>query len=167
MNVKDLLPYLNVKLKRTVELAPAKKDEGAGGDKKPKEDGGAKEKPKEGGGGGGSKEKPKEGGSGSSEKPKGGGGGDKKEGGGGEGSASKENVTKIEINKMEYNPYAHGYGAHAYTFDPRQQEQSYGHQVVDYWHEPEYSHPQMFSDENPNACSVMWLFNTSTIFLNL
>ncbi|KMT06224.1 hypothetical protein BVRB_7g161540 [Beta vulgaris subsp. vulgaris] len=155
MNVKDLLPYLNVKLKRTVELAPAKKDEGAGGDKKPKEDGGAKEKPKEGGGGGGSKEKPKEGGSGSSEKPKGGGGGDKKEGGGGEGSASKENVTKIEINKMEYNPYAHGYGAHAYTFDPRQQEQSYGHQVVDYWHEPEYSHPQMFSDENPNACSVM------------
>ena len=74
MNMKDLLPYLNVKLKRVVEIAPPKKDEG-----KPKEGGGdSKEKPKEGGqkpkegdqkpkeGG----EKPKAGGGGASEKPK-------------------------------------------------------------------------------------------------
>ncbi|XP_021847225.1 heavy metal-associated isoprenylated plant protein 6 isoform X2 [Spinacia oleracea] len=164
MNMKDMLPYLNIKLKRNVEIAaPAKKDDKAGGDKKPKEGGGggAKEKPKEGGGGG-SSEKPKEGGGGGGSSEKGKGGGEKKEGGGkkdgGEGNASKgENVTKIEVNKMEYNPYGYGYGAQAYTYDPRQQgESSYSHQVADYWHEPEFSHPpQMFSDENPNACSVM------------
>lgn len=145
MNMKELLPYLNLKLKRNVEVAPpAKKDEGAGG--------GSKEKAKEGGGGG-SSEKPKEGGGGTSEKGKG--GGEKKVAD--EGSASKaENVTKIEVNKMEYNPYAYGFGAHAYTYDPRQHGESYSHQVSDYWHQPEYSHPpQMFSDENPNACSVM------------
>ncbi|XP_021722721.1 heavy metal-associated isoprenylated plant protein 6-like isoform X1 [Chenopodium quinoa] len=157
MNMKEMLPYLNVKLKRNVELAaPAKKDEGGGGDKKGKEGGGGdKEKPKEGGGG--ASDKPKEGG----EKAKG--GGENKEGGGGggkkdAGEGKAENVTKIEVNKMEYNPYAYGFGAHAYTYDPRQhgESSSYSHQVTDYWHEPEYSQPpQMFSDENPNACSIM------------
>ncbi|XP_057549002.1 heavy metal-associated isoprenylated plant protein 3 [Amaranthus tricolor] len=166
MNMKDLLPYLNVKLKRVVEIAPPKKDEG-----KPKEGGGdSKEKPKEGG----QKpkegdQKPKEGG----EKPKAGGGGasekpkeekkeekkDKKDAAEGSSSAPKENVT---MNKMEYNPYSYGYGAYAYTYDPRQQVDNYGygqqqqHQVIEYWNAPEYSlAPQMFSDENPNACSLM------------
>uniref|UniRef100_A0A803N4M7 HMA domain-containing protein n=1 Tax=Chenopodium quinoa TaxID=63459 RepID=A0A803N4M7_CHEQI len=158
MNMKEMLPYLNVKLKRNVELAaPAKKDEGAGGDKKGKEGGRDKEKPKEGGGGGGTSDKPKEGGEktkGGGENMEGGGGGQKKD----RGEGKAENVTKIEVNKMEYNPYAYGFGAHAYTYDPRQhgESSSYSHQVTDYWHEPEYSQPpQMFSDENPNACSIM------------
>lgn len=161
MNMKELLPYLNIKLKRAVELAQPKKDEGAaGGDKKAKEGGGggASEKPKEGGGG---SEKPKEGGGDKKE----GGGEKKKDGGGGEkGSTSQENTTKIEVNKMEYGGYpyggpgGYGYGyGYNYTYDPRQQQgDGYDHQVAEYWHQPAYSHPpQMFSDENPNACSVM------------
>ncbi|KAH9626708.1 hypothetical protein KSS87_021607 [Heliosperma pusillum] len=144
MDIKELLPYLNLKLKRTVELAPSKKEDGSSGDKKPKEGGGGAEKPKEGNA---KAEKTKES---SDEK--------KKEGGG---DISKDNATKIEVSKMEYSPFSYEYG-YAPIYDPRvlgegsSSGSGYGHQVVQYWHEPEYSHPpQMFSDENPNACSVM------------
>ncbi|XP_074276319.1 heavy metal-associated isoprenylated plant protein 6-like [Silene latifolia] len=165
MNMKDLLPYLNVKLKRAVELAPAKKDQAAAGDKKTKDAGKENEKPKEGGG---KSEKPK--GSDNADKKdssgdKKEGGGDKKEGGGGEkkkggnngaeASSSKDNSSRIEVSRMEYNPYGYDQ-AYSYAYDPRQQREGYGHQVVEYWHAPEFSQPpQMFSDENPNACSLM------------
>ncbi|XP_074312036.1 heavy metal-associated isoprenylated plant protein 3-like [Silene latifolia] len=144
MNLKELLPYLNIKLKRIVELAPSKKEDGSGGDKKPKEADAKPEKPKE------SSDEKKEG------------GGDKKNGPSG-GDISKDNVTKIEVSKMEYTPFSYDYG-YAPIYDPRMLGEGsssssgygHGHQSVGYWHEPEYSHPpQMFSDENPNACSVM------------
>ncbi|KAH9602586.1 hypothetical protein KSS87_017649 [Heliosperma pusillum] len=156
MNMKDLLPYLNVKLKRAVELAPAKKDQGTAGDKKAKDTSNEKEKPKEGekkGGGGDKKE-------GGNDKKEDGGGEKKKGGNGGEASSSKDNThnstnTKIEVSRMEYNPYGYE-NAYSYAYDPRQQSEGYGHQVVEYWHAPEFSQPpQMFSDENPNACSLM------------
>ncbi|KAK9723911.1 hypothetical protein RND81_05G033500 [Saponaria officinalis] len=172
MNMKELLPYLNIKLKRSVELAPTKKDNGAtgAGDKKPKEGGGGPEKPKEGSNK--KSENPAKSGDekkdGSADKKNSGGnkkdcGCDKKDGGGekkkaasGDGAGpSKDNGPKIEVNKMEYNPYGYDH-AYSYAYDPRQQGEGYGHQVVEYWHAPEYSQPpQLFSDENPNACSVM------------
>ncbi|GAB4856649.1 hypothetical protein Ancab_014561 [Ancistrocladus abbreviatus] len=151
MNMKELLPYLNTKLKRVVEIASAaKKDDAGAGDKK-----------KEGGGGGGGEKKE---GGGDKKGKEGGGGGDKKAdgkpstSGGGDGGKSKENPPKIEVNKMEY--YGYPYSYNAYTYDP---SQGFGNgQVVEYMHEPHYSHephylhaPQMFSDENPNACSIM------------
>ncbi|CAK9160780.1 unnamed protein product [Ilex paraguariensis] len=56
MDMKDLIPYLKGKLKRSVEvIPPAKKDDGGGGEKKEK-DGGDK-KDKDGGGGGEKREK--------------------------------------------------------------------------------------------------------------
>uniref|UniRef100_A0A7C8Z4P5 HMA domain-containing protein n=2 Tax=Opuntia streptacantha TaxID=393608 RepID=A0A7C8Z4P5_OPUST len=160
MDMKELLPYLNAKLKRTVELAPVpKEDGGASKDSRPK-DGGTSdkgkdcpsEKHKDS-----QSEKAKEGGS---EKK---GGGEKKEApkaaaaAGEASSASQENTTRVEVSKMEYGGYPYGYGySHAYAYEPPQQGDGYVHQVVPYWHAPEHSHPpQMFSDENPNACSVM------------
>ncbi|GMH09832.1 hypothetical protein Nepgr_011673 [Nepenthes gracilis] len=142
MNMNEILPYLNTKMKRSVEIVPAaKKDDAGSGDKKPKEGGGEK-KEKEGGG----EKKEKAGG--------GGGGGDQKEnakpaaGGGGEAGKSGDNANKVEVNKLEHYGYPYGYGG--YIYDPSQ-----GHgngYSMEYWHAPS---PQMFSDENPNACSVM------------
>ncbi|GMH23190.1 hypothetical protein Nepgr_025033 [Nepenthes gracilis] len=141
MNMKELLPYLNTKLKRSVEIANMDK----------KDDGGAAEKKPTDGGGQGQEEK----GSGEEKKEKGdGSGGEKKEdakpttsGGDGVGR-SEESAPKIEVNKMEYYGYPYGYGG--YSYDPRQ---GYGNgYVAEYWHEPA---PQMFSDENPNACFIM------------
>ncbi|KAL9235843.1 hypothetical protein vseg_010577 [Gypsophila vaccaria] len=144
MNIEDLLPYLNSKLKRTVDLAPTKKDDASGADKKPNDGRTKSEKPKESGG-----EKKEV-------------SGDKKEGGkkddaGGvdTSSTNDNNISRIEVSKMECNPFSYDYG-YAPFYEPRQQGQSYGHQVAEYWNAPEYSHPpQIFSDENPNACSVM------------
>ncbi|KAK9733374.1 hypothetical protein RND81_04G063600 [Saponaria officinalis] len=137
MNMTDLLPYLNSKLKRTVELAPTKKDDASGGDKKPKEGDSKSEKPKESGG-----EKKET-------------GGEEKKKGDTNTDTNTNNTSRIEVSKMEYSPFSYDYG-YAPIYDPRQQGQGYGHQVMEYWNAPEYSHPpQMFSDENPNACSVM------------
>lgn len=161
MDVKELLPFLNAKLKRPVELAPApKKDEGTSKDNRPK-DGctsaktkdGPSEKHKDS-----LSEKAKEGWSEKKES-----GGEKKDAskaaasGSVASSASEENTTRVELSKMEYRGYPYGYGdSHAYAYEPPQHGDGYGHQVLEYWHAPEYSHPpQMFSDENPNACSVM------------
>ncbi|KAK1400173.1 heavy metal-associated isoprenylated plant protein 6 [Heracleum sosnowskyi] len=163
MNVKELVPYLKEKLKRSVEIVPAKKE--GGGEKK--EGGGDK---KEGGGGGGGDDTKK------------GGDGDKKKEGGGDG--------KVEVKKMDYHgfdpyttfivpPYDHSHSVHEYgststpMYNRSYSNQDYGITNYDQGHlnhgyAMEYSHappppppayynnaPQMFSDENPNACSVM------------
>lgn len=160
MNMTEILPYLNTKLKRAVEMAlPPKKDDkkpnggdsggsNGGGDKKGKE----VVKPDSGGG-----EKKKKNGEG---KPTSNGGGE------GGSKAAEENASKIEVvNRMEYSGYPSGYGAYAHN---PQQAQGNGY-VTEYWNGPDYGHatdnmdapphylhaPQMFSDENPNACSVM------------
>ncbi|GAB2235774.1 hypothetical protein Droror1_Dr00026215 [Drosera rotundifolia] len=165
MNMEELLPYLNTKLKRTVDIAPPpKKDGGApASDKKPQEGGGDK---KEGGGdkkeGGGDK-KPKEGGEGKKDKDAGGekkekeGGGDKKGKEGGEekkgeakgaGDGPKPaggDAPKVEVNKMEY--YGTPYGPMAYTYDP---SSSYSNNyVVEYSHAPYPPQPQPFHAPYP------------------
>ncbi|KAG0453337.1 hypothetical protein HPP92_026001 [Vanilla planifolia] len=136
MDVNSLPPYLKNKLKRGVEIVPAAKGGGGGGG------GGEKKEKTEGGGGGGGAggEKEKKGGGGGSD-----GGGEKKgkEGGGaggGGGGAKKVDtpdgvqpaaaVAVMEANKMEY------YGPYGYRMDMLHA-------------------PQIFSDENPNACSIM------------
>jgi len=182
MDMKAMLPYLNAKLKRAVDVVPppAKKD-----DAKPKEGGGGdggEKKGKEGGGGGGGEKKGKE----EAKPAAAAGGGDKKEAA--VAKPAEENVAKVEIvNKMEHFGYPYGYGAH--TYNPNQAHEN-GY-VAEYWQTPEYMHappqymqpqqygpgpgpsymhaqqygpgpsyvhappPQMFSDENPNGCSVM------------
>ncbi|XP_043703130.1 heavy metal-associated isoprenylated plant protein 3-like isoform X2 [Telopea speciosissima] len=101
MDVKSMTPYLKEKLKRPVDVVPAKKDD----EKKDKEGGEKKDKTAGGGGGG-----------------------DDKGSGGGEGG-KKEEQPKVEGNKLDYYP---------------------GPYMVEYVHAP-----QLFSDENPNACSIM------------
>ncbi|KAF8395263.1 hypothetical protein HHK36_019205 [Tetracentron sinense] len=113
MDVKALVPYLKEKLNKAVEIIPAKKDDGAGGNKKEK-DGGAEKKEKADGDGG-----------------------------------KKEESGKIEGNKMEH--FGHGYEL-GHGYEP-------GH-MVEYAQAHTYaqshSHaPQLFSDENPNGCSIM------------
>ncbi|XP_061337136.1 heavy metal-associated isoprenylated plant protein 6-like [Gastrolobium bilobum] len=149
MNEKELVPYLNEKLKRKVEVVPPKKDE----DKKEKE----KEKEKE------NKE----------------GGGDKKEKA--EGAAAA--AAMVEVNKMEYQypplPPAYWYDGHSSAgqtgyameahsgYDNHYVQPAYvnhGYENHGYYPAqppaPFFMHsqpppPQMFSDENPNSCSIM------------
>ncbi|XP_015898502.3 heavy metal-associated isoprenylated plant protein 6 [Ziziphus jujuba] len=173
MDVKELVPYLSVKLKRSVEVVPPKKDEGAGGgEKKDKEGGGDKKDA------GGDKKADKKDGAGGEKKE---GGGDKKEGGGDkkEGGGDKKEggggAAKMEVNKMEYFGYpshqpsmfwydaptlhshnnyvmeAHAHQAHVSQAYTHQAYPGYGSMVPGH----QYDAPQMFSDENPNACSVM------------
>lgn len=155
MDLKDLLPYLKDKLKRPVDIVPPKKDDGGGGgDKKEKE----KEKEAAGGGGGD--------------------GGDK-----GKAKEVAAAETKLEVNKYESHgystPYTY-YGVPVYNQHYANQDSvvptTYYHQpppgyggstsyVVEYHHQQHVppppppvflpTHDQMFSDENPNACSVM------------
>jgi len=158
MDVKEMLPYLNEKLKRNVEVVPP-----------PKKDDDKKEK--EGGGGGGGGEK-KEGGGEKKEKE---GDGEKKEKDGAAAAAAEV------INKMEYmhrmappsfwydgghfpgqTSYAMevhpGYGASAnnHYVEPGYVNQGYPLQPpLPYYMHPHAPPPQMFSDENPNACSIM------------
>ncbi|KAK1403385.1 heavy metal-associated isoprenylated plant protein 6 [Heracleum sosnowskyi] len=151
MDVKLLVPHLKEKLKRGVEIVPAKKD---GGDKK------------EGGGG--------------DKKDKGGDGDKKKEGGGG---AANVEVKKMDYHGYDpyttfiVPPYGHNHSIHEYgststaMYNQTYSNQDYGIAMhdqghvshgyaVDYLHAPpppafNYRGPQMFSDENPNACTVM------------
>lgn len=128
MDMKALAESLQEKLKRPVEIVPPKKDNKDG-------DGGEKEGNKPGGGGG---------------KKKGGGGG-----GDGGGQAQQEGG-KMQESKMEYQPgFGFGYG-YGYGYPPVVQP-GFG---FGYGYPPgyvgEHLHaPQMFSDENPNACSIM------------
>lgn len=119
-DMKMLAEVLKQKLKKAVEIVPAKKD---GGDEKKGKGGGGNDGVEKGGGGGG-------GGGGGQKKGKKGGGGDDGDGNDGTGG-------KMEAYKMESfgGPYPH--------FE-------YGSGYADYVHAP-----QLFSDENPNACSVM------------
>ncbi|KAJ0967311.1 hypothetical protein J5N97_024228 [Dioscorea zingiberensis] len=126
MDVKGLPATLKEKLKRSVEIVPAKKEGGdAGGEKKEKGGDGGGEKKEKGGDGGG--EKKKEGGGG-------GGGGEKKDE---KAAAAAPAMTMpapvMEANKMDYYGPAGPYGYRIEMVHP----------------------PQLFSDENPNACSVM------------
>ncbi|CAN1353483.1 Heavy metal-associated isoprenylated plant protein 6 [Linum perenne] len=156
MDVKELTSYLKEKLKRNVDVVPppaaAKKDDdkkpaaGGGGDKKEKEKG-KEEKGKEAAGGGGQGKK--------------------------EGDGGGKKAEAAVVNKMEYYGYSteptywpeESYGQSSYYVDPPHQHHHY-----DYMHAPPphmaagymmegHAHPghapQFFSDENPNACSVM------------
>ncbi|RRT56679.1 hypothetical protein B296_00026869 [Ensete ventricosum] len=126
MDVKNLPTVLKDKLKRPVEIVPPKKDDG-GGEKKEKEKGGD----------GGGEKKDKAGDTGGEKKEKAGGGGEeKKDDGKAAAAAAAATTVTTEANKMEYSaPYP------AYA--------GYGYRI-------EMVHaPQMFSDENPNACSIM------------
>ncbi|KAL9272376.1 Heavy metal-associated isoprenylated plant protein 6-like protein [Drosera capensis] len=151
MNVKELLQYLNMKLKRTVEIvsAASKKDSA---DKKPKERGGDRKGVAQS-----ARDVSKD---------------------------ARDNVSKVEVNKMEYYGTPYGYGA--YTYDPSSSSSSssngymmehshpsyhgqpgYGSYFLEPMHGPYpvephgngymgyHQAPDMFSDENPNACFIM------------
>lgn len=128
MDVKSLTTVLKERLKRGVEIVPAKKDDGGGGEvKKEKAGVGGEEKKEKGGESKG--EKKEKGGDGSGEKD------EKKEVGKKE--TTTTTTTVVEANKMDYyGPPFGGYGGYGYR--------------VEMIHPP-----QIFSDENPNACSIM------------
>lgn len=134
MDVKEMTPYLKGKLNRNVEVVPPKKDD----EKKDK-------------------------------------GEAKTGGGGGDGGKKKEDAPKVEVNKMEYYGYPppppmywfggnyqpgetsnameyHGGGGYPNHPGPGYPNLGY---ATPYHLNPHAPHPQMFSDENPNACSVM------------
>ncbi|KAF8110579.1 hypothetical protein N665_0081s0012 [Sinapis alba] len=187
MDVKELVPLLTKKLKRTVEpILPAKKDDGAaeknkseaappaakkedpaGGVTEAKKEGSeAGEKKKEGGDAGEKKEEAEAVG----DKKKEVGDGEKKEGGGGGGAPV------ATVNKMDYYGYSYPtvpmywQEGHVYGQSYSTEGQSYpiggqsypgsGYNYASESYVP-YSHPNMnaapgmFSDENPNGCSVM------------
>ncbi|KAM3341208.1 heavy metal-associated isoprenylated plant protein 3 isoform X1 [Capsicum galapagoense] len=181
MDLKELIPYLKDKLKRNVEIVPPKKE--GGGEKKEKEGGGGgggEKKEKEGGssgGGGGGEKKEKKGGGGAGDKKAE--SSEKKEGEPKAEGSSKGVETKGEANKYEY------YGHNALThyampmYNQHYTNQDYGVTMYDHgynahtgyameyaYHPPSYvpppppttylhNAPEMFSDENPNGCSVM------------
>ncbi|KAL3825872.1 hypothetical protein ACJIZ3_021901 [Penstemon smallii] len=177
MDVKELTAYLKEKLKRNIEIIPPpKKDEG-GGDKKAKEGGGGDKKEKEGGGG-----EKKEGGgekkdAGEAKAGSGGGEGSK----GIEGT--KVEVNKLE--HYSFHPqthyampvYNHNYTNQDYGL-PMYHHQEYSYPTTGYVAQyaqgpppqqgymshyaqgpptppPVNINDSMFSDENPNGCSVM------------
>ncbi|KAE9455695.1 hypothetical protein C3L33_12387, partial [Rhododendron williamsianum] len=168
MDVKELIPYLKEKLKQSVEV------EGGGGDKKGKEGGGDK-KGKEGGG----DKKGKEGG-GESKAPSSGDGKkieepkvevNKMDYYGNAPSSSYYSAAPVHHQGYQDQGYGvpvynQGYGVPVYNqhyINP-----GYGQGYPNQGYATEYSHPpppppppsygntpDMFSDENPNACSVM------------
>uniref|UniRef100_A0A5B6ZF32 HMA domain-containing protein n=2 Tax=Davidia involucrata TaxID=16924 RepID=A0A5B6ZF32_DAVIN len=126
MDMKALADSLNKKLKRPVDIVPPKK-EGGGGEKKEK------------GGGGDGGEKKEKGGGGGGEKTEKGGGESKVAGDGGGG--------KVEPYG---HPYPHVYGPGYAMEHPHPHVYGSGYAM-----EHPHHAPQFFSDENPNACSVM------------
>ncbi|XP_011094611.1 heavy metal-associated isoprenylated plant protein 6-like [Sesamum indicum] len=179
MEVKELIAYLKEKLKKNIEIVPPKKDdgggdkkekEGSGGDKKEKEGGGdKKEDKKEGGGDGGKKE---------AESKAAGGGGE----GSKAVEGAKLEINKLEYHGLNPQTYYampmynqsysnQDYGVQMYHHQayPNQVYHGYANHgypntgyVVQYAHGPPPPPPtymnindQMFSDENPNGCSVM------------
>ncbi|KAG6771865.1 hypothetical protein POTOM_023258 [Populus tomentosa] len=163
MDVKDLAPYLNEKLRRAVEVVPPKKEEEKKDKAAPADGGGEK---KEKGGEAKGEEKKKEGDGGKKEEAAG---------------------AKVEVSKMEYsgypaptptywfdgvfgqnhvvesynNHYDHQYNNNQQGYYAMNQPGMGGNQpgmggnygfLLDH-HHPHA--PQIFSDENPNACSIM------------
>ncbi|KAL1348055.1 hypothetical protein HN51_024049 [Arachis hypogaea] len=128
MDVKALAANLTEKLKRKVEVVPPKKPDN-----------------KENNGGGGD--------------------GKKNKGGGGGGNNNNEEMVMMEQNRMEYMaaphvlfPSAYGYG-YAPVMHPHHPG---GYSYMPGYTYPEQFHlhappppPQIFSDENPHACSLM------------
>ncbi|KAI4341946.1 hypothetical protein MLD38_026614 [Melastoma candidum] len=200
MEVKDLVPYLQTKFKRAVELVPPKKDEGSAGTTNKKE---KSLEPAVAAAHGGEKKKD-EGKKADGGEKKGGDGGEKKKDDGEKksvDSAKKEEkleggvalapaVPKMEAQKMEYlaqpyqralvpmpqsmpqyamNMWQQGLPASGHQFwnaDPYSYHGGYGnvngggypgtHYGGDgYVMSQRVDAPQLFSDENPNACSVM------------
>jgi hypothetical protein len=129
MDAKALAQSLMDKLKRQVVVVQPKKEKEGEGEKKDGDGGGGKKK---GGGGGG------------------GDGGQEEAGGGGvKGDQGNKMITAPPGygnigygNGYPYPPYPYGNG-HGYGY-------GHGGFVEDHLHAP-----QMFSDENPNACSIM------------
>ncbi|XP_019444315.1 PREDICTED: heavy metal-associated isoprenylated plant protein 6-like isoform X2 [Lupinus angustifolius] len=131
MDVKELVSYLNQKLKRNVEVVPPKKDKDKDKESEKKEEK-KKNKNKESG--------------------------EKKE----EGAVIKI----VEVNKMEHHGYGYphapmyvqtssGYNGN-YEMDQGYNNQQQQQHYYGYMHPQNYPPPpQMFSDENPNACSMM------------
>ncbi|XP_047976351.1 heavy metal-associated isoprenylated plant protein 6-like [Salvia hispanica] len=174
MNVKELTSYLKEKLKRSVEIVPPPKKDDGGGDKKEKAGGGDKKE-----GGGDKKEEKKEGGGdkkGAEAKAVSGGGEGSK---GGEGA--KVEVNKMEYHGLNLqthyampiynqNYYNQDYGLPVNHYQDYPPNYAYGNTgyAVQYASGPPPPPPtytnanmgmnmndQMFSDENPNGCSVM------------
>lgn len=131
MDVKDLAETLKKHLKKEVEIVPAKKE---GGEKK--------EKGGDNGGGGGGGEKGKGAGKG---KGKG------KEGGGiGGGEMIIGNVGNgMQMMQQMQQPVQFGY-PYPYMYGPVYPADQFQNPYPVSVHAP-----QLFSDENPNACSVM------------
>ncbi|CAL0309894.1 unnamed protein product [Lupinus luteus] len=156
MNVKDLLPYLSEKLKRNIEVIPPKKEK----DKDKDTEGEKKVKKNKDIIGDNNKQN-----------------GKKEEG------AVKVEVNKMEHHGYRYGygypsapiyeyPYGgessastsfarevqpSGYDGNYHVDQGYNQQQHYGYveQPSLYMHTQNYPPPQMFSDENPNACSMM------------
>ncbi|KAK7355533.1 hypothetical protein VNO80_14791 [Phaseolus coccineus] len=152
MDVKEMVPYLNEKLKRAVEVVPPKKEE-----EKKEKDGGGEKKEKDGGG----EKKEKD----------------------GEGEKKEKEVAAAEakagVNKMEFMypivPPSFWYqggqfpGQTSYAMEVQPSYGSNNHFVeqghvnhgypmqppLPYYMNPNAPPPQMFSDENPNACSIV------------
>ncbi|KAK2654960.1 hypothetical protein Ddye_008012 [Dipteronia dyeriana] len=171
MDTKELVPHLKEKLKRAVEVvAPAAK----------KDDGGEKKDKKEAGGGDKKENKDTGGGDKKAAAPapadK---GGEKDKAVAAPAAAAGGDAAKMEVSKMEYYGYPYpqppSYWYDGHVYGQQQQAMDNNHQVVymnqgymmDH-HNPQYNPqynpqqynqhyqtPQMFSDENPNACSVM------------
>jgi len=146
MDMKVLVEKLKRRFKRKVEVVPTKKE---------KEKENEKEKEKEKGeNDGGNKKNNQKGGEG------GGGGGGKKKG---EGDGGDNKIAKKEV--LTQPSYGYGYGngygyGGFFGFD-----EGYNYGQVQMMHMQEA--PQMFSDENPNACSVMWVtLGTSKVLLS-
>lgn len=139
MDAKALAQSLQDKLKRQVDVVLPKKEKAGEGEKKD-----------DGGGGGGKK--------------KGGGGDAGQEEAGGGGNAKGDQGNKLIMAPSGYGnigygngypyPYenGHGYGHGGFVGGDHLPAHGYGHGgfVGDHLHAP-----QMFSDENPNACSIM------------
>lgn len=158
MEVKDLVPYLKDKLRRSVDVVPPKKADAPAADKKA-DAGGDKKDKKEGGGGGGDQKKE----AAAAAAPA---------------AAAAAAAPKVEVNKLEYMGYGQPSTAMVWPYEGpvsahnRYVMEAHAHQAFvsqNYAnHYPmmnhgyavpmeQYNAPQMFSDENPNACSVMWI----------
>ena len=166
MDVNDLVTYLKEKLKRGIEIVPPKKDDSApAAEKKTEEKGKAKGKEEE------KKDKESKIVEESGEKKKED-GGDKKEGES-KPVAAPAAETKVETSKMEYhnsyNPETHYampmvmYGHEDYDMHRHESGGNMGYYMAGRGGPPlppptylsADANDNMFSDENPNGCSVM------------
>ncbi|XP_031385132.1 heavy metal-associated isoprenylated plant protein 3-like isoform X2 [Punica granatum] len=137
MDVKALAETLKGRMKRVVEIVPPKKEKEKVKDNEEKKDGNK-------GSGGGNE---KEGCGNGNNQGNGSGGGKKKKGAGGGGGGEYGNAVG---NKEEENGSAVGLGYPANTGYGYGCGYGYGYTYGESVHAPQY-----FSDENPNACSVM------------